>query len=337
MTRALTLLLLVLTLAGFRRLDVEILRAVDALPPHITGLFEEPLAFQQMAGGPYYVFDRRAHAVYTVSADREQVRKLVEVGQESGRIIQPGAFDLTPTGSFVVADAPRAQERIQFFGPAGLRTGGFFLPGRPLPGVAVGTLVLNGVGSLQHTGETLLISQPETGSLVTEYSLNGWPQRSIGQLRETGYESERDLHMTMNAGLPLVDPAGGYYFVFMAGRPAFRKYDARGTLLFERVIQGTELDAWLSAMPTRWPTRRVRDREVPFVVPTVRTAAVDTRGRLWVSLTVPYTYVYDRQGDKVRTVQFNAAGTISPTSLFFTKDGRLLVTPGCYVFAPDRR
>ena len=62
---------------------------------------------------------------------------------------------------------------------------------------------------------------------------------------------------------------------------------------------------------------------------------VDASGKLWVSLTVPYTYVYDADGDKVRTVQFAGAGTISPTSLFFTRDGRLLVTPGCYEFDPD--
>jgi hypothetical protein len=33
-------------------------------------------------------------------------------------------------------------------------------------------------------------------------------------------------------------------------------------------------------------------------------------------------------------VQFAAAGTISPTSLFFTRDGRLLIIPGCYEFRP---
>jgi hypothetical protein len=87
-------------------------------------------------------------------------------------------------------------------------------------------------------------------------------------------------------------------------------------------------------MPTRWPTRRVEDRELPLVPPVIRAAAVDGRGRLWVSLTQPFTYVYDSRGDKVRTVQFKAAGIIAPTSLFFTKAGWLLVTPGCYEFAP---
>ena len=95
-----------------------------------------------------------------------------------------------------------------------------------------------------------------------------------------------------------------------------------------------DADDYLRTLPTRWPTRRVEDREVPLVTPTVRTAAVDPSGELWVSFVVPYTYVYDAQGDKTRTVQFQAAGTIAPTSLFFSATGRLLVTPGCYEFDP---
>jgi hypothetical protein len=42
--------------------------------------------------------------------------------------------------------------------------------------------------------------------------------------------------------------------------------------------------------------------------------------------------VYDASGDKIRTVQFKGADVIAPNSLFFTKDGRILVTPGCYEF-----
>jgi hypothetical protein len=71
------------------------------------------------------------------------------------------------------------------------------------------------------------------------------------------------------------------------------------------------------------------------MTPTVRTAAVDRNGQLWVSMISPYTYVYDTSGDKARTIQFQAAGVLSPTSLFFTGDGHLLVTPGCYEFDPE--
>jgi hypothetical protein len=137
----------------------------------------------------------------------------------------------------------------------------------------------------------------------------------------------------MNSGLPLVDPSGGFYFVFLAGVPLFRKYDDQGRLVFERHIEGPEMDDYVRAMPTRWPTRRTEDGELlPVVPPAVRAAGVDRTGRLWIALTQPFTYVYDSAGDKVKTVQFKGASTLLPNSLFFTRDGRILVTPGCYEF-----
>ena len=313
-------------------LAVQVLRSVGGLPPHIVGTFEEPINFQQSANGMYYVFDRRSHTVHTVDPGRTTARKAVQIGQEEGRIIQPTGFDMAADGRFVVADVPRAQQRVQTFSPTGERAGGFFLPGAPAARIIVGNLMLNGAGSLQHAGESLLISHPESGALITEYSLGGYARRSIGTLRATSHESDPALHIAMNAGLPLVDPTGGYYYVFITGSPMFRKYDAAGALVFERHIQGRELDDYLAQQPTRWPRRRVEDREVPFVTPVVRAAAVNSAGELWISLVVPYTYVYDSHGDKTHTVQFQAAGIISPTSLFFTRNGRLLVTPGCYEF-----
>ncbi|MGH9347550.1 MAG: hypothetical protein ACRD26_09820 [Vicinamibacterales bacterium] len=313
---------------------VEVLRAVAAIPPQIAGEFEEAAAFQQAEGGQYFVFDRRAHTVYGIDAKRTAAWKLLQVGQETGRVIEPGAFDLAPNGTFALADAPRGVERVQIFGPGGNVIGGFTLPGRAGARVTVGSLVLNGVGALRYTGTSFLISHPESGTLFTEYSPGGGAIPGIGRLRASGFEQDRDLHLAMNTGLPLVDPTGGYYFVFLAGTPVFRKYDAGGALVFERHIEGRELDEHLQNMPTRWPRRRIEDREVPFVLPTVRAAAVDARGQLWVSMVLPYTYVYDTHGEKIRTVQFRAAGLVAPTSLFFAPGGRLLVTPGCYEFQP---
>jgi hypothetical protein len=315
---------------------IETLRPAGALPPYITGIFEEPIAFQQVASGYYFVFDRRAHAIYTVNPERTMARKVVDIGQEAGRIIQPTGFDTTATGSFVVADVPRGQERLQIFGPGVMRTGGFFLPGRSAPQVFLGSYAVTGISSLQFDGKSIFISEPERGSLVTEYSLGGVPQRTIGRLRDTGFAQDRDLNLAMNAGLPLIDPTGGFFYVFLTGQPMFRKYDASGTLVFERHIEGREIDGLLASQPTKWPTRRVEDREVPFVQPVIRTAAVDAHGELWISLAVPFTYVYDSEGDKTRTLQFSGAGVISPTSFFFTSTGHLLVTPGCYEYDPDR-
>jgi hypothetical protein len=88
-------------------------------------------------------------------------------------------------------------------------------------------------------------------------------------------------------------------------------------------------------MPTVWPRQRTAEGDViPIVPPAIRAAAADRQGNLWISLTAPLTYVYDASGDKIRAVQFKGADIIAPNSLFFTRDGRLLVTPGCYEFRP---
>lgn len=313
---------------------VEILQSVDAMSPAIVGLFREPIGFKQTANGDYYVFDRRGHAVYRVDEDGAASRKLVQIGAEEGHVIEPSAFDVAPNGSFAVADGPNGRERVQFFDATGVRTGGFVLPGRGVNRVVLGALSLNGVGTLAYTGRTVVMSHPESGWLMTEYGQGGYPVRSVGRLRPTGHESDRQLHFALNSGVPIPDPKGGYYFVFMAGPPAFRKYDADGDLVYERVIQGIEIDPVVAAIPTRWPRRTAGDGEAPLVNPTVRTAAVDPRGRLWVSFVVPYTYVYDAGGEKIRTLQFRGAGMVSPSSLSFTSRGRLLITPGCFEFLP---
>jgi hypothetical protein len=311
---------------------VEILKSVAALPPHVAGLFREPIGCKQTANGDYYVFDRRGHTVYSVDAGGAAAQKLVQIGAEDGRLIEPSAFDVAFNGSFAVADAPNGRERVQLFDAAGVRTGGFLLPGRGVSRVVLGSLALNGVGTLSYSGRTLLMSHPESGWLMTEYGLGGTPLRSIGQLRKTGHESDRDLHFALNAGVPMADPRGGFYFVFMAGVPAFRKYDAQGELLYERIIQGREIDPLVAAIPDRWPRRT--GSELPLVAPTVRTAALDQSGRLWISFVLPFSYVFDASGEKIRTVQFRAAGILTPSSLSFNDRGRLVVTPGCYEFSP---
>ena len=312
---------------------VEILKSVGGLPPAIVGQFREPIGFTQATWGQYVVFDRRGHAVYGIDQDGASSRKIVDIGGEDGHVIEPSAFDAAPDGTFAVADAPNGRERVQVFDAGGFRRGGFLLPGRASSRVVLGSLALNGIGSLVYTGRSVLLSQPETGWLITEYGLSGTPTRSMGQLRPTGHEDDRDLHLALNSGIAIPDPGGGFYFVFIAGVPAFRKYDAAGQLEFERVVQGREIDPLVAALPQRWPRRAVNGGELPLVTPSIRAAAVDAGGRLWISFVLPYTYVYEG-GEKIRTVQFRGAGIISPSSLSFSPAGRVLVTPGCYEFLP---
>jgi hypothetical protein len=311
----------------------DVLRSTNAVPASIAGRFREAIGFQQAASGQYFVFDRRGHTVYGIDEDLADVWEIIKIGPEEGRIIDPTAFSVAPDGTFVVADAPNNRERIQIFTPVGFRLGGFTLPGRSRPRVTLDNLVLNGIGTLQYTGTSILMSQPDHGALISEYALSGAVNRLFGDFRRTGHEDDADLHLALNSGIPLVDPRGGFFFVFQTGEPSFRKYDQRGRLVFERHIEGREIDTLVATLPTTWPRRKIEGGEVPLVSPFVRTAAVDRQGNLWVSFVVPYTYVYDRDGDKIRTVQFRGAGLVTPASLFFGSKGRLLVAPGLYEFS----
>ena len=103
---------------------VEVLRSTGGVPPHLVSVFEQPTAFQQIASGQYLVFDRRGHTVYGIDKGMQATWKLVQIGQETGRVIEPTAFDAEPErGTFVIADAPHNVERIQIFGIGGAPIG----------------------------------------------------------------------------------------------------------------------------------------------------------------------------------------------------------------------
>jgi hypothetical protein len=330
--RGCVVLALVIAASGATRIDVQERRAIGALAAHIAAGFDEIAACQLTPAGEFIVFDRRAHAVFTIPHGADAPKKIVEIGAEPGRIISPIAFDSAADGSFVIADTPRDQQRVQFFLPNGTAIGGFTMPARGAPQITIGGMYLSGLASLEYTGQTVLISQPENGALVIEYLMTGTPLRSFGDLRPTGQEKDPAVHAALNVGIILLNPKGGYYFVFLSGVPTFRKYDAAGKLVFERSIQGVEMDPYVGKLPTSWPRTR---GNIPLVPAIVRTAAVDPDGNLWIALVAPYTYVYDDKGDKARIVQFRSTGIVSPTHLFFTKDRKVVVTPGCYTFNSD--
>ena len=103
--------------------------------------------------------------------------------------------------------------------------------------------------------------------------------RTFGQLRPTGHESDRDLHLALNVGLPLADPTGGFYFVFVAGVPIFRKYDARGHAPLRTAHRGARSGRLPADDADPVADTRTEDGDVlPLVPPAVATAGVDFRG-----------------------------------------------------------
>src|SRR5262249_53275406 len=150
--------------------------------------------------------------------------RVVATGPEWGHILKPSAFAMGSDDIFAIADTPGPFDRIQYFSTSGALLGQFFPPGAPATRLTIGSVILNGIGAMQFTGKTFLFNSPNTGALMMEVSADGHPIRSIGALRPTGHEGDRALHIALNAGLPLVSPVGGFYFVFQTGLPMFRKY-----------------------------------------------------------------------------------------------------------------
>src|SRR5260370_848075 len=147
--------------ATLTAIQPDVIRSSNAVPAHVAGRFREVAGFQQSASGQYFVFDRRGHRVYGLDDQQSSSWEIIQIGAESGRIIDPTAFAVAADGTFVVADAPNGRERIQIFSPAGSRHAGFFLPGRLTPRVVFEQTVLSGIGSLQFDGASTLMSQPE--------------------------------------------------------------------------------------------------------------------------------------------------------------------------------
>lgn len=313
---------------------IEILTATGGLPPNIVGQFREPAAFIQTDDGRYVVYDRRAQIVYAVDAAKKTVSKLIAIGPSDGEILRPLAFAASQRRTLLILDNPGEYERVQVFHDTGTALSVFrrFPESADALHLNVDAMLSSGLGTVSAIDTDVLTQSPDGKSLISQYTPNGVMTRRIGTLRPTGHENDRELHLAMNSGIPLAAPDGSIYFVFTAGVPMFRKYAADGRLLYERHIEGPELDTTLQSLPSVWPKRTVKNIEFPMVASTVASATIDPQGRLWVTLTLPFTYVYDADGNKTRTVQFRGAGVLMPRQLFFTKDGRILAAPGCYEF-----
>ena len=103
----------------------------------------------------------------------------MQIGGESGRILQPFGFDVDPQGLLIVGDAPDRQERVQVFTATGSRLAGFWLPRRDEPRIQFEGLALNGVSLAARDAAARRFSSacPTTGALFADTRL----RRSRGQ------------------------------------------------------------------------------------------------------------------------------------------------------------
>ena len=253
----------------------------------------------------------------------------------AGCSIRPPSISIRPTAASSSPTRRCGDRASRLFTADGRRLAGFTLAEREKP-----RLLLDNDRAERHRLDSVHgrphphQSAGDRQRWCPSWSCTAHPMRTFGQLRPTGQKADENVHLALNAGLPLADPTGGYYFVFSAGDPDVPEVRREGHA------------------PVRAPHRRPGSGRLPADDADAMADAAD-RGRRRAAGGAPGGQdrrrgprgaAVDRAdvarsptsttaaGDKVRTVQFRGASLLSPNSLFFTKDGRVLVTPGCYEF-----
>ena len=205
--------------------------------------------------GDYFVVDRRGHTVSRIDRAMTAITPLLAIGHEAGRVLRPFGFDLG-VGEFAIADAPGATERVQVFTTSGSRVSAFTLSSRS---EAQGATGRPGPQRRQRHAPDESTHDP------AESTRHRRPRQRVRHpgpgAPERGHTSRHGSRWRC-AVAPGVQrgPAGAHswrrpLFRLPDGRSRFRKYNAAGTLVFERAIQGRELDALVQTQPTTWPRR----------------------------------------------------------------------------------
>ena len=187
--------------------------------------------------------------------------------------------------------------------------------------MTLGGLALDGVSTLAFLGNGIALNQPETGCAhhrVRARRHAGPQHRRAARDRPRSRSAAAPRHEHRDSAAASRRAATSS--CSLAGAPMFRRYDAKGALLFERVMQGRELDPIIEQMPKTWPRRTIDGKELPLVVPTVRAAARRLRRQ-------PVGVVPDAGHLRLRRTRARRSGPCSfvqpesspPTSLFFSR------------------
>ena len=319
---------------------VETLQSVAALPPHLVGRFGEPAGFQQAAEGDYFVVDRRGHTVSRIDAAMTAITPLLAIGHEARP--GPAAVRVRPRRRGVCrrrrAAAPPSACRCSR--PSGSRVSAFTLS---TPIEAARATRRPGPQRRQRDApdgqRTVLLNQPDTGRSRQRVRHQGPRAPERGHAASTAHDGDAQLapgvqRRACRCRFPAAASTS-------SSRPASRasaSTRATGALVFERAIQGRELDA-LVADRSRRRGRGVRASRRGH--PGRPAAGPGGHGRPTRAVVdqlhrAVHLRVRRRRREGARR-PVSRRWRLAPTSLFFARDGRLLVTPGCYIFRPSVR
>lgn len=270
--------------------------------------------------GKYFLTDIAGNRLLVVKNNMEVEREFGRIGSAPGRLFHPGYLDIGGDGTVFVEDG--GNERIVKFDQKGHYAGEFRM--NAFQGMAV------------DTQNQLYVGQPEEGNLITVYSSTGTKLRSFGQLKkysEIYGEANRDKDVAYKTALNRVrlatDKDGNLYVSFMIV-PLIQKYSPDGTLVFERRLEGLELDQLMEAIQKR----RFIATKVDGV--DVRIIALDpvidpANGNIMVPLVDGSIYVADRDGNKLSLLRpawtSRGDGTFYPFIAGLGANGEFMVTP----------
>lgn len=276
--------------------EAEVAAEPPKKPPNTSGVIYEqvfkniPFTAYDLASyhGKYFLTDIDGNRILIVNERMELERDFGRIGSGPGRLFHPGYLDVGPDGTVFVEDS--GNERIVKFDQGGNYLGELRLPAHL--GLAVGAQ------------NELYLGDPYEGHLVSVYSSSGQKLRSFGQLKKYSDVygpafSDKDAPYTIafNRVRLSTDKEGNVYVSFML-TPLIQKYRPDGTLLFERRLEGSEIDQLMDAIQkTKYISTRGdgADARIVALDPVIDPA----NGNLMVPLVDGSIYVADREGKKI--------------------------------------
>jgi hypothetical protein len=281
-----------------------------------------PLSAYDVAthGGKYFVTDFKSNSVLIINEKMEVGGGIGRIGSGPGRLFRPGGIDVASDGTIFVEDG--GNQRVEQFNENGNYVGEF--PTTNHEGFAVGKQ------------KEVYLGQPEEGHLITVYSATGKKLRSFGQLKKfsqeygpTFAEQDDQYAVAVNRVRLSVDGHGDLYVSFML-LPLLQKYSPDGKLLFERRIEGTEIDELKEAIRRSKYLSTGRDGVDARII--ALDPVIDQAGEhIFVPLIDGSVYVADMSGRRLcllhPQVQLKSGQTFYPFIAGLGARGELLVTP----------